>query len=287
MKKTQLTLVLVLSEILLILLLSQMGKAQNNTNILKGTEENPIAHFTVHDPVCAKDSAFFINQSTGDYTSIYWNFGDGIDAGAWERPFHIYEEAGQYDVVLTLTLDKGNGTKVVDTAKISITVLPAPPLEIVASDTVIYEGGSVSLTAIGDFTDVVWNYKNLKETTIEVNKAGSYTVQVTDQAGCRAWATSKYLTTISGNSGDGIVVINNILTPNGDGINDALMIENKAYYNEPISVEIFNAWGIKVFNSSDYRNETWKGENVDGGTHYYIIKCASKKGISGFIDVIK
>ncbi len=45
----------------------------------------------------------FRNLSTGDYSTILWNFGDGIQSGS-DNPFHIYQYPGNYTVSL-----KANG----------------------------------------------------------------------------------------------------------------------------------------------------------------------------------
>ncbi len=63
----------------------------------------------------------------------------------------------------------------------------------------------------------------------------------------------------------------NVFTPNGDGINDYLEIKKLEYYvaNE---IVIFNRWGNKVFESSNYHNE-WDGGNLSDGVYFYVLKC--------------
>ncbi len=48
----------------------------------------------------------FTNNSTGDYTSLLWDFGDGATSTD-ENPDHTYAEAGTYTVTLTLTTSQG------------------------------------------------------------------------------------------------------------------------------------------------------------------------------------
>ncbi|MHC5202949.1 T9SS type B sorting domain-containing protein, partial [Myroides sp. LJL119] len=50
---------------------------------------------------------------------------------------------------------------------------------------------------------------------------------------------------------DGDVVIYNLVTPNGDGKNDYFEIENLYKFPEN-RVEIFNRWGVKVFETDGY-----------------------------------
>ena len=74
----------------------------------------------------------------------------------------------------------------------------------------------------------------------------------------------------------------NIITPNGDGMNDEFCIESEGI--RTIKVEIFNRWGEKVYvynNNEGFtvlkeRSKLWTGDNMKGkpcadGTYFYII----------------
>ncbi len=56
------------------------------------------ARFTAYNN---EDSVFFKPKALGDYTSIFWEFGDDFNSNE-ERPVHIYDEPGYYDVYLTV-----------------------------------------------------------------------------------------------------------------------------------------------------------------------------------------
>jgi gliding motility-associated-like protein len=85
----------------------------------------------------------------------------------------------------------------------------------------------------------------------------------------------------------GEVLIPNIITPNGDGINDRFFIEpplDGAAY-EQISLSIFNRHGEKVYENLSFeqindRNQGWNGVNTNGqtlgnGVYYYILEMRS------------
>lgn len=82
---------------------------------------------------------------------------------------------------------------------------------------------------------------------------------------------------------DGDVVIYNSVTANGDGKNDYFVIDNINRYPNN-RVEIFNRWGVKVFETSNYgsdnnvftgyssgRVNVKKGDKLPSGTYFYMI----------------
>ena len=67
------------------------------------------------------------------------------------------------------------------------------------------------------------------------------------------------------------IVIPNVITPNGDGNNDILIIEGSDGLS--LSIRIFNRWGKEVWDGSG-RDIRWIGRNNDSnvltdGVYYY------------------
>jgi gliding motility-associated-like protein len=82
--------------------------------------------------------------------------------------------------------------------------------------------------------------------------------------------------------------IPNGISPNGDGINDELIIQGMEYWNN-VSVKIFNRWGSLVFQDDNYRN-TWNGVNMQGeplidDTYFYIIEIPSFGKFQGMVVI--
>ncbi|MFC0654466.1 Ig-like domain-containing protein, partial [Mongoliitalea lutea] len=83
--------------------------------------------------------------------------------------------------------------------------------------------------------------------------------------------------------------IPNVITPNGDRLNDRFEIKgiNKFVSN---SIVIFNRYGDHVFQTEDYQNN-WDAPGQVAGTYFYIFRAVDKQGKShefkGWIQVVK
>jgi gliding motility-associated-like protein len=63
--------------------------------------------------------------------------------------------------------------------------------------------------------------------------------------------------------------IPNIFTPNGDGFNDYFKIPNMEYYPNSTMV-IYNRWGRKVYENTNYNSE-WDGEKCADGVYFWVL----------------
>jgi gliding motility-associated-like protein len=79
----------------------------------------------------------------------------------------------------------------------------------------------------------------------------------------------------------GEVFVPNIITPNGDELNEAFQ---PRFSCRPAKLQVFNRWGTKVFETADYHN-TWRGENLPDGTYYYYLLDADGRKARGWVEV--
>jgi gliding motility-associated-like protein len=77
----------------------------------------------------------------------------------------------------------------------------------------------------------------------------------------------------------------NIITPNGDGQNDAFVIRNLQYYPNT-SLTVFNRWGQQLYESRDYRN-TYRAEGASAGVYYYLCQLENGTRYKGWFEVVK
>ena len=83
------------------------------------------------------------------------------------------------------------------------------------------------------------------------------------------------------------ITIPNIITPNGDGYNDKFFIDGLKYYPNS-ELAIFNRWGKKVFETSNYQND-WDGDNRSDGVYYYVLRIqdGEESEFSGTITIMR
>ncbi|MHA4894968.1 T9SS type B sorting domain-containing protein [Pedobacter sp. PWIIR3] len=84
------------------------------------------------------------------------------------------------------------------------------------------------------------------------------------------------------------IVIPNVFTPNGDNKNDAFEIPGVENYENEVT--IVNRWGGTVYYSKSYKND-WKGEGLNEGTYYYVIKLRPAGGkweiYKGYVTLLR
>jgi gliding motility-associated-like protein len=76
----------------------------------------------------------------------------------------------------------------------------------------------------------------------------------------------------------------NVFTPGGDGNNDMLVFDGLEDFPGS-SLLVFNRWGNKVFEDSDYTND-WTGGQLSDGTYYYILTLNDGRNLTGFVTLI-
>ncbi|MBI3519207.1 MAG: gliding motility-associated C-terminal domain-containing protein [Bacteroidetes bacterium] len=124
------------------------------------------------------------------------------------------------------------------------------------------------------------NTQTLSYTT--PSSEGLYTIQVMISDSCGYQQSDNQVITVLPPC---MVEIPNVITPNGDNANDVFKIKNIEYHPNT-SVTIFDRWGLKVYENTNYNND-WKAEGLGDGTYFYVIDVPDDKKYSGFITVFK
>jgi gliding motility-associated-like protein len=156
----------------------------------------------------------------------------------------------------------------------------------------ISKGDRVFLMATGG-TNYVWANNSsivsgLNSAILEVRprETTTYTLTVSNASGCSE--TKTFTLTVLEDYEK--VKATNILSPNGDGINDKWIIDNIDFYpnNE---VKIFDKAGRLVYRKKGYDNSwdaTLNGMPLAEGTYYYVIDFGTNRRVfKGFITVVR
>ncbi len=195
--------------------------------------------------------------SSTNITSYLWNFGDGNTASQ-NNPSHTYTTAGNYNVYLTATSDKGcvntNDTAVV----IEAYSLPVADFSY-APDYITIMNPKVEFTDLSIDANA-WNWiledgnssteQNPKYTYADT---GNYTIElwISNVNGC-VDSISKSLRI----EPEFMLYIPNTFTPNGDQTNDLFFA--KGWGIIELSMTIFDRWGNTIYTASGLK-ATWNG----------------------------
>ncbi len=133
-------------------------------------------------------------------------------------------------------------------------------------------------------TSYVWNFGNgtgsvLQSPSVTYTTPGTYTVTMlaSNSGGCFDIDTAYVIVDVATT-----IIIPNIFSPNGDGINDNFFIMTTGM--KSLNCDIFNRWGTKMF-TIIATNQVWDGktpggENASEGTYYYILSGLGYDGKS-------
>lgn len=146
----------------------------------------PIAAFSVSDSVsCMNIPVGFMDNSTGIVSNFSWNFGDNA-TDVLQNPVHTYSLPGMYNV----TFIASNQYGCADTATRNVEK-KGDPLVDAGKDTVICQGQSITLKAVGALA-YAWATDNTLSCTACTNPVATplaskkYFVTGTDSFGCSA-----------------------------------------------------------------------------------------------------
>lgn len=116
---------------------------------------------------------------------------------------------------------------------------------------------------------IKWNQLPLTDTTYilqsDTLEVGNYNIKVVTTNGGYT-SESNYVTCFQPEPPT--IVIPNVFSPNGDGVNDLFTIQNLLLYDFR-QVTIYNRWGKVVYLSNQYNND-WDGKNVPDGVYFVV-----------------
>ena len=117
-----------------------------------------------------------------------------------------------------------------------------------------------------------------------------YRVMIIDENECTTFDDVRVF--IAGNASEFIKAVN-IITPNGDGVNDELFFEGNIEKYGINTLKIFNRWGKLIYEKIDYQLDDerftghYNGEELPAGTYYYTLAFREDQTIKQTLTIIK
>jgi len=241
---------------------------------------NPNLMFTA-SLACYGQNTSFTNNSTitsGSITDFSWDFGDGNTSNVIS-PDHAYDTSGIYIVTLTGISNDGCTATITDT----VLVGAGPDIDLIATPLCFMQ---VEVTGINNNSDVIisnwiWDYGDFSQDTGQIathtySTAGTYniTLSATDTIGCLSTVQTS-ITTKGGKTLDQLQ-IPNVISPNGDNMNDKLVLDPEFEECSPYVLTIFNRWGIKVYEVENggepFAGISNTGSSITPGTYFVVIR---------------
>ncbi|HOY33036.1 MAG TPA: gliding motility-associated C-terminal domain-containing protein [Bacteroidales bacterium] len=238
----------------------------------------------------------FSELSPDQGQTYLWDYHDSTAYDTTKNTTHIYQDYGTYDVSLTVVSIFGCDSTMYRPGYIS--VHPKPVAEFTYDPhivkkteyptwTVFFEDHSTFAYAWDwDFNDPgsgTGNTSDLQSPAHSFSGENMYYVSLitTSDFGCKDTVVHKVEVI------NDILRFENVFTPNNDGYNDVFEIENVEKYPEN-KLTIYNRWGIKVFDTYQYRN-TWNAEGVPDGVYYFIFNpgIIGSKPVEGTITIMR
>ena len=116
----------------------------------------------------------------------------------------------------------------------------------------------------------------------------TYTVYVIDNTntGCKTDADEVKIHAVEGQD----LNIPNLITPNGDNMNDMFILKDKvtgmAIIKEGSHIEVVNRWGSKVYEANNYENNWVPKDLTDGVYYYHITSSCGNKEYKSWLEIL-
>lgn len=245
------------------------------------------------DSVCFLSSGInYINGYSGNITG--WE--SSIDNGITWNSISLTTDTINYSNISNQTLYRAfvkNGVCPIDTSN-NITLNIYPNNTTISNDTTIDLGNNATITATGGLfyswtPTSTLSSPNSSTTNASPTISTNYIVSIIDANGC-TYSNNVWVNVNSPEIEDSsLIVIADLISANGDGLNDTWNIMGIEYYPNS-KVIVFNTSGNIVYESSNYTNDwkgTWNGQQLPDGTYYYLVEIFGETNVrKGFITIV-
>lgn len=257
------------------------GPCQDSSTVTITVVAQPVANAGPTQTLACGGSTATLNGSgsTSSGCTYHWTSSDGNIVSGANTLTPTVNNAGTDTLTVTNTATGCTATSVV-----AVTTTPGPNASFTANPASGTPPLTVNLTSTSTgATSYSWLTPGGSPTsstgtsaTIIYSTTGTYTVTLIASNGSCSDTAKATILVYDGYS----LVIPNVFSPNGDGVNDLFTVKSTGIAS--FTGTIYDRWGLKMYDWADF-NSGWDGKTMNGtlaqdGTYYYII---SSKGFDG------
>ncbi len=235
---------------------------------------------------CSPITVNFTNYTDPPNCVYKWNFGDGV-TDTNTNPTHVFHANNStalptgFNITLTATTTNGCTSNSISPNLINVYPVPHADFTWTPNIGLIEFPMNFANTSSPSNSSYVytWDFGDGSSASNDVNPShayavkGTYNVMLISTSDYNCIDTIMYKVDIKNDS----LTFPNVITPNNDGVNDYFVIkgllENSAYPDNKLMV--YDRWGKKVYESSNYQNK-FNGNGLPDGVYFYVFKA---KGI--------
>lgn len=235
--------------------------------------------------ICETDGEVTFDTDQSIINDFKWTH-DGTNLGI-DEPTITVSDPGTYEVTMTAS----NGCTGTATGVLKVDSLPPAPIvycSIQDDETVEFYWDEISGATdyeVSEDDGNTWiapngSNKLTHETSTEIQFIHVRAINANNQ--CRTGYTG------TSEECESEITLPNVISPNGDGINDKLVIDFLDLYPGSRLI-IFDRWGGKIYDQEYDGNEStaWDGEGHSDGTYYVVLKISDGRTINQTITLIK
>ena len=236
------------------------------------------------NPYCAADGPTTLTAISG--SSYQW-FKDGTEISGATNQMYSTNESGTYSA--TINLGNCSTSASIDLENTDFTS-SIDVQDINTLDT--GESLIATVTTTANNPEFKWYLNDniissATSNSYEATQLGNYRVVITQTAGCPS--SSEFLFIIR-ETFPNVSNIPNLISPNGDGINDTWTIPQEYIGGTNTVVMIYGSRGEVVFQTNNYQNN-WPENQFDfklvNPVYYYVITTSNQKTKKGSITIVK